>query len=134
MKLDKIAADLGVSLREGPLPPGWWGAYDHRTHTITLLPKLPPIQYRHTLAHELGHAYYRHPVSTPRNEWEASAWAAKQLITFESLMEAALGADTVTGIAAILEVMPADVETYAQCMSEYEAQKVMETLRSVKSC
>lgn len=133
MKLDIIAADLGVSLREGSLPPGWWGAYDHRIHTITLLPNLPPIQYRHAFAHELGHAFYRHRVTNRRTEWEASAWAAKQLITFDALLEASLGADTPIGVAAILEVMPVDVEIYTQCMSDYEVQKIMETT-SVKSC
>ena len=133
MKLDIIAADLGVSLREGSLPHGWWGAYDHRTHTITLLPNLGPIQYRSTLAHELGHAHYRHSGSTPRTERQASQWAARQLISQEAFMDAAYGADTTSGVAAILEVMPGDVETYIETLDVWEVLEVMDILQNVKT-
>lgn len=133
MNLELIAADLGVSIREASLPNGWWGAYDHRTHTVTLLPKLAPVQYRHTLAHELGHAYYRHQGTTTQGERQASLWAAQTLITPEAFLEAAFGADTVTGVASILEVMPADVEMYVESMEEAEVLQVMEVLRSVKT-
>ena len=133
MNLELIAADLGVSIREAPLPNGWWGAYDHRTHTVTLLPKLAPVQYRHTLAHELGHAYYRHAGSTPSNEWQASVWAARKLIEPKAFLEAAFGADTTHGVAAILEVMPADVETYLEAMDEKAFEELMEVITSVKS-
>jgi hypothetical protein len=134
MKLDEIAADLGVSVLRGPLPAGWWGAYDWRTHTITLLPGLGPIQYKHVYAHELGHAFYRHEGSSPRMEWEASVWASRQLIDTPAFLEAAFGADTHIGIAAILEVMPADVETYLGSMDDRIFEQLMEVMSTIKSC
>jgi len=133
MNLDLIAQDLGVQITTGVLPQGCWGAYRHRTHTITLLKNLGPIQYRCTLAHELGHAHYRHTGSTARTERQASQWAARQLITQDAFMEAAYGADTTSGVAAILEVMPSDVETYIETLDVWEVLEVMDILQSVKT-
>lgn len=58
--LEALAAELEVTITEGALPFGWWGAYDSQRHQIVLLPSLGPVQLRSTLAHGLGHAYYRH--------------------------------------------------------------------------
>lgn len=134
MKLDKIASDLGVSVRQGPVPVGWWGAYDWRDHSITLVPGLAPIQYKHVFAHELGHAFYRHVGTSHSMEQQASIWAAHQLIDTPAFLEAAFGADTHIGIAAILEVMPADVETYLGSMDDRIFEQLMEVMSTIKSC
>lgn len=133
MHLDLIAADLGVSVREGILPNGWWGAYSHQHHSITLLPGLAPIQYRSTLAHELGHAHYRHRGSTTSTEWQASVWAARQLIDYDRFIEAALGADRVAGVASILEVMPSDVDTYVRALSGRDRRHLHKLLTAAKT-
>lgn len=133
MHLDLIAADLGVGIREGILPGGWWGAYSHQSHSITLLPGLPPIQYRSTLAHELGHAHYRHRGSTPKYEWQASVWAARQLIDHDHFIEAVLGADRVAGVASILEVMPTDVDTYVRALPGKERRHLHKLLNAAKT-
>ncbi|WP_150460369.1 ImmA/IrrE family metallo-endopeptidase [Nesterenkonia ebinurensis] len=62
------------------LPQGRWGEYRHHHRRIRLLSCLAPVQYRSTLAHELGHAVYGHRRSTARTELEADAWAARYLI------------------------------------------------------
>lgn len=133
MHLDLIAADLGVGIREGILPSGWWGAYSHQHHSITLLPGLPPIQYRSTLAHELGHAFYRHRGIDPRYEWQASVWAARQLIDHDRFIEATLGADRVAGVASILEVMPSDVDTYVRALSSRDRRHLDKLLTAAKT-
>ncbi|MCQ1951578.1 ImmA/IrrE family metallo-endopeptidase [Arthrobacter sp. zg-Y859] len=133
MHLDLIAADLGVGIREGILPGGWWGAYSHQHHSITLLPGLPPIQYRSTLAHELGHAHYRHRGSIPKYEWQASVWAARQLIDHDRFMAAVLEADRVAGVASILEVMPTDVDTYVRALSGKDRRHLQKQLSMAKA-
>lgn len=133
MNLELIADDLGVQIRTGVLPHNWWGAYDFRTHTITLLKGLGPIQYKSTLCHELGHAHYRHRNSTTNNEWQANVWAARKLIDHEQFMEAALGADRLAGVAAILEVMPVDVETYMRALPARELRRLQKHLSMAKA-
>ena len=134
MSLEMLASTMGVQLRRDlDLPPGWWGAYDRDTHTVTLHAKLGPIQYRSTLAHELGHARYRHQESTTHTEWQASVWAARRLITPEAFHDAVYWADTVTGVASILEVMPVDVETYVTAMSSRERRHLQKALAKAKT-
>ena len=132
MHLDLLAADMGVSICEAYLPHGWWGAYSHRTRTITLRPDLAPIQYRSTLAHELGHAWHGHRESTPRTEWQASIWSAKLLIRHQDYMEAVLAADHPQGVACLLEVLPRDVEMYTAGLGPAELLEMREAM-AVKS-
>lgn len=133
MNLELIAQDLGVRITRGALPAGWWGSYNHRTLTITLHRSLGPVQYKSTLAHELGHAHHRHETSTPGNEWQASVWAARTLIQHDQFLEAAYAADRVAGVANILEVMPADVETYMHIMSNRDKRRLLQSLNNLKS-
>lgn len=133
MNLDLIAQDLGVRITRGALPHGWWGSYNHGTLTITLHRGLGPVQYKSTLAHELGHARYRHQESTTHTEWQASVWAARRLITPDAFHDAVYWADTVTGVASILEVMPADVETYVTAMTSRERRHLQKALAKAKT-
>ena len=133
MNLELIADDLGVQIRTGALPHNWWGAYDYRTHTITLLKGLGPIQYKSTLCHELGHAHYRHRTSNTNTEWQANVWAARKLIDHDQFVEAALGADRLAGVAAILEVMPTDVETYVRALSGKDRRHLHKLLTAAKT-
>ena len=134
MSLELLASTMGVRLRRDlHLPPGRWGPYDHDAHTVTLHPSRGPTQYRSTPAHELGHARYRHQGSTTHTEWQASVWAARRLITTDALMDAVYWADTATGVAAILEVMPTDVETYVTAMSHRERRHLQKALAKAKT-
>ncbi|WP_150460539.1 ImmA/IrrE family metallo-endopeptidase [Nesterenkonia ebinurensis] len=76
--LEGIALDLGVRIEHyDHLPHGRWGEYRHRRREVRLLRHMAPVQYRSTLAHELGHAAYGHRRSTARTELEADAWASQ---------------------------------------------------------
>lgn len=52
----EAASSLGVNVIERVLPPGWRGAYSHRTRMITLAPGMTFREARSTLAHEVQHA------------------------------------------------------------------------------
>jgi hypothetical protein len=121
--VQEFAADIaasGVTVREGTLPDGWWGAYDHRRHEIILLPGLGRVQLRSVLAHELGHAYYRHQGSTPAKEAQAEIWAAQRLITSNSFAEAAKGGNWAGLIASELGVLPSDAVRFLQTLPDDE--------------
>lgn len=92
------------------------GAYMHDHLTVMLDCKLGPIQYRSTAAHELGHAFYGHTESTPRNEREASLWAAKSLIRVCDYFDLARVCETPQEMAMSLGVLPRDVINYQQWM------------------
>jgi Zn-dependent peptidase ImmA (M78 family) len=97
---------LGVSVVESPCPHGWWGFYDPARHMVTLRPHLGPVQRRSTLAHELGHAYYRHWGTTPKQERQASDWAARVLVTPGEFEAATRIFDAVAAVANELNVLP----------------------------
>ena len=124
MHLEQIIGDLGVTVRTGPVPHGWWGSYCHTRHEIVLRPRLGALQRRSTLAHELGHAFHRHAGSTPFNERQASIWAARALITDEAFIDACRTADTAQGMAHILGVLPRDVTTFIDALTPAEIDRI----------
>lgn len=120
MDIDRIVGELGVTVRTGTLPNGWWGAYNQQKHEIILRPRLGALQRRSTLAHELGHAQYMHAGSTPFNERQASIWAARRLIQASAFIDASTISDTAQGIAHILGVLPRDVTNYVSTLTTAE--------------
>lgn len=120
MDIDRIVGELGVTVRTGKLPEGWWGSYNHLKHEIVLRPRLGALQRRSTLAHELGHAFYRHTGSSPSSERQASIWAARRLIRATPFIEACRIADTAQGLAHILGVLPRDVQNYVTSITPAE--------------
>lgn len=115
---------LGVVVFEAECPGEWWGFYDPLTHAIVLRPDLAPLQRLSTLAHELGHAYYRHEGTTPRNEAEASEWAARALIRPCEFHRAAQVHDSPEAVANELNVLPRDVVNFARWCPGYAADGV----------
>lgn len=72
------------------------------------------VQYRSTLAHELGHAHYGHWWSSRKHEDQADEWAARLLISpAEWSLAIALHPDCPQSVAAELGVLPRLVEVYA---------------------
>lgn len=128
MDIDRIAGDLGVTVRTGRVPDGWWGSYSHMKHEITLRPRLGAIQRRSSLAHELGHAYYMHKRSTPQAEREASLWAARHLIKLPEFIDACQLQDTAQGIAHILGVLPRDVSNYTITLTSQDLAQITQAL------
>lgn len=124
MHIEQIVADLGVTVRTGKLPDGWWGSYNHTHHEIVLRPRLGALQKRSTLAHELGHAFHRHAGSTLFNERQASIWAARSLITDQAFIDACSVTDTAQGMAHILGVLPRDVHTFISALTPAEIDRI----------
>jgi len=84
-----LAATMGIAIEwEDFLPVGWMGAYSLASRSIHLLRGMAPRQKICVLAHELGHAHYRHARSDMANEWHADKWAAQKLITPEAFVSA----------------------------------------------
>lgn len=79
-QLMQLASDLGVTVTEGQLPAGWWGAYNAVTNTVILLVGLTGIRRKVALAHELGHAHHKALQGTPGEEQHAREYAAQLLI------------------------------------------------------
>lgn len=128
MHIEQIAGELGVTVRTGRIPDGWWGSYSHTRHEIVLRPRLGALQRRSTLAHELGHAFYRHAGSTPFNERQASIWAARTLITDDGFISACQISGTAQGMAHILGVLPRDVTTYIDALTPDEITRLSDIL------
>lgn len=126
MQWERIVAELEVSVSEQALPRGWWGAYSQADHSIILAEGLGFIQRRSTLAHECGHAYYRHLGSDPKQERQASVWAAKRLIDESEFIDALRTTDDFLGLAHLLSVMPSDVATYVSALSPLEKLLIRE--------
>lgn len=125
-------AQLGVTVRQGTLPAGWWGAYDAANHRITLRPRLAPVQCRSTLAHELGHATYRHAGhGIESQEREAEEWAAAHLITEPQRFTDAADQGNLLGFMAMwLRVLPRDLTTYAQARPEQLAAALADVFKT----
>jgi hypothetical protein len=134
MGTDMLIAQLGVSVVEGDLPDGWWGAYDADTHTITMLPKLAYIQWNSTLYHELGHAYYRHEGNCAKQERQASVWAARRLIKARDFIDANRLYHSVQEVAHYLSVMPEDVDTYISTLSPAEIVLIQQLIGKEYAC
>lgn len=101
------ARHLGVRLRRHTGGPK--GVYHHPTRTISTRRGMSIQQYRSTLAHELGHAYYgdipRRGIYSVRQETRADSYAARLLITHEAFLDAAAWHNGhLGGIADELEV------------------------------
>lgn len=127
--LSHLADSLGVHVRTAPTPAGLWAVYDHRHELITMRPGLGSNQYISTLAHELGHAHYGHIGHSAKAERQADRWAAKKLLTFQALSEAAdLTLDT-TAVAAELGVLPWVVKTFIGTLDIHQTQILLEKVR-----
>ncbi|WP_147107228.1 ImmA/IrrE family metallo-endopeptidase [Nesterenkonia populi] len=122
--LEKIAADLGVVIVDvDHLPGGRWGEYRHHRRVIRVLACLAPLQYRCTLAHEIGHAYYGHRRTTERAELEADAWAARQLIRPDCWRNATAAYEDLLSVAAELQVLPRIAAVYAEHLARHPAMQ-----------
>lgn len=126
----EVVESLGVSVTEDRLPYGWWGLYLVEHHLIVLSPELGPVQKKSTLAHECGHAYYRHDGTSQKEECQASRWAVKRLINESEFIDALRITDECRGLAQILGVMPTDVETYVASLTKIEKMLIRQMLES----
>ncbi|MBP2319614.1 ImmA/IrrE family metallo-endopeptidase [Nesterenkonia lacusekhoensis] len=117
--LEGIAHRMGVRVEHRTsLRRGRWGEYDHRHREIRLLTGLGPVQYRSTLAHELGHAHHGHWWTSLRHEDQADTYAAWLLISpAEWTLATAIYPDCPQSVAAELGVLPRLVEIYAGTIS-----------------
>lgn len=134
MDSDKYIAETRVTVVTGILPHGWWGAYDWRTHEIRLRPRLGAVQYKSTLGHELGHAWYLHKGTTPKQEREAQVWSARRLIRASDFIDALRVCEHRTGIAQILGVMPSDVDVYISTLTPNEILFIRNLIRKEEAC
>ncbi|WP_417372965.1 ImmA/IrrE family metallo-endopeptidase [Glutamicibacter protophormiae] len=123
--LNEIAQEFGVHVRSAPTPGNLWGIYDKRHKLITIKPGLGRAQYRSTLAHELGHAHYGHSGHHRKTERLADKWAAKKLLTVESVLDAARYSNDTGALAAHLEVMPWVLETFVDTLNARQAVFMM---------
>lgn len=128
MDIEQLVGEIGVTVRTGHVPDGWWGSYSHTRHEIVLRPRLGALQRRSTLAHELGHAFYRHAGTTPFGERQASTWAARALIPDHAFVAACQISDTAQGMAHILGVLPRDVTTYIEALTPDEITRLSDIL------
>jgi len=124
MMLERWIDELGVRVVERPCPQGWWGYYDPESHLIVMRPRLAMVQGKSTLAHELGHAFFKHWGTTPKQERVASEWAAQALISASDFESATRMFDSVAAVANELDVLPRDVRNYARIRQEWRADGV----------
>ena len=115
-----------MRVRTAPTPAAHWGVYDHQHRLVTLTPGLGPVQYRSTLAHELGHAHYGHTGHLPKNENHADQWAARALLSFEMLYEAARLPAGIPELAAELDVLPWVVKSFVNTLGLEETEALLE--------
>jgi len=129
MNLDELALQAGVRVRTAPVPPGFWGLYDHAHKLITIKPDLGRIQYNYALAHELGHAHYGHHGHNAKYERMADKWAALNLITFDNLLEHSRSSMDRLTVASSLGVLPKVLETYIEyCINAKQAVTLLNHL------
>ncbi|MDJ0319794.1 ImmA/IrrE family metallo-endopeptidase [Pseudarthrobacter sp. PS3-L1] len=117
MGFEKKAEEMGVKILYKAPPHGWWGCWDPDKRHITLHPDLGYIQLRSTAWHELGHAHYEHIGHTPKQELQASVWAARHLIRPHAFVEAARITDDLISIAHRLHVLPEDVRAWEKSLT-----------------
>lgn len=113
--LEGVAHHMGVDIEyRDQLRRGRWGEYDHRRRTIRLRAGLGPLQWRSTLAHELGHAHHGHWWTSLKHEDQADTYAAWLLISPQAWRSAiSAHPDSPQSVAAELGVLPRLVEVYA---------------------
>src|SRR4051794_3435064 len=97
---EEVLSRIRPKIIELELPNNWWGAYSLSQNTIYLRPRLAPIQYRSTLAHETAHAALQHSGECPRQERAAEELAASWLIRHDQFATASRIYGTATSIAA----------------------------------
>src|SRR5699024_1691246 len=129
--LDVIAEELGVWVRAAPLPSGLWGVYDHDYRLITLKPGMGRPQRRSTLAHELGHAYYGHRFTCPKQERVADIWSARVLLYPLQVFEEARFSRDIRELAPELGVMPWVVEVFVESSSGSHIEKMLAAASAV---
>src|SRR5690625_620138 len=114
MVLEAFTNLVGCTVvRETPVS-GHWGEYDVTRHEIRLHPELIGIQARAVLAHELGHAAYRHETSSVQNEREADDLGDWLRIPFCGFLRATQLYPTAQEVAHELDVLPGDIRRYTQ--------------------
>jgi hypothetical protein len=114
MVLEAFTNLVGCTIvREEPIV-GQLGEYDATRHEIRLHPDLVGIQARAVLAHELGHAAYRHETSSAQNEREADDLGDWLRIPFCYFMRATKVYTTAQEVAHELDVLPADIRRYTR--------------------
>lgn len=113
--VEKLAENHGITLQftsKRTSPMAWWNP---ETRTIKVRDGLPYRKTRSLIAHELGHAYYGHTVSTPKNERQADSYAAQILITEEAYRRAEEAYGTsIEKLAYELDVMPSIITAWRQ--------------------
>lgn len=103
-----------------------WGLYDHTLKLVYLAPDLGAAQYRSTLAHELGHAFYGHQGHGHlKQEHLADRWAARQLIAVEDLLDSSTLVMDVGEMAATLGVMPWVVKAFTESLNAEELSHIL---------
>lgn len=97
------------------------GRYSHTTRTVTIRSGMAPVQWRCTLAHELGHAHWGHSGSCPKAERQADEYAVQLLITPEEWAAATALHTTVEAVAHELGILPRLVPIAAALHPHHEA-------------
>lgn len=113
-ELALLCQQLGVSVEAVRLPEGWLGAYDDEQQRILLARGLTPVEQRSVLAHELGHAMFRHGDDAAAGERAAERFAARVLIDPRALAAACTWARDDAEIAEELGVTADIVRSYRQ--------------------
>lgn len=109
-------------MRSAATPEDLWGIYDHPHRLITIKPGLARIQYRSTLAHELGHAHYGHHGHHPKTERQADKWAARKLLNFDMLLEHSMETIDNRELSASLEVLPWVLKSFVATLNEKQVR------------
>ena len=107
LDLEQLAEEMGVMIvtHTGGKKGGW----NPTTRTVSLREGMHEVQTLCTLAHELGHAHYRHQLGATglareQQEREANEWAAILLIDENDYMAAEINCDSISSIAHELGV------------------------------
>lgn len=107
LDLEQLAEEMGVMVvtHTGGKKGGW----NPVTRTVSLREGMHEVQTLCTLAHELGHAHYRHQfgatgLAREQQEREANEWAAILLIDENDYMAAEISCDSISSIAHELGV------------------------------
>lgn len=78
-----LAKAWDIQIHRCHLDPEYGGLYDDEEKRIYLAVDMTMDHTRGTFAHELGHAFYHHPCSSPDNERLADEFAAQLLVSAE---------------------------------------------------
>lgn len=108
------ARRLGVRVHLAHLEEPFLGIYDDAASRIYVTLGLSMDEIKATLAHELGHAYHRHPCSSGPNERQADKRGAWLLIDASAYAAAERVDDHPASIALELGVTLKVIEDYQQ--------------------